>query len=136
VLDGLKVLVVDDEPDVRNFVLMTFKECGAETATASNADEALRILEEWRPDVLVADIGMPDEDGYTLIHRVRSLPPDRGGKTPAMALTAYARTEDRVRILSSGYQIHVAKPVEPVELIAAVASLAGRTTSNQSDGNC
>ncbi len=136
VLDGLRVLVVDDEPDVRNFVMMTFRECGAETATASNADEALRILGEWRPDVLVADIGMPDEDGYTLIHRVRSLPPSRGGKTPAMALTAYARTEDRVRILSSGYQIHVAKPVEPVELIAAVASLAGRTTSNESDDNC
>jgi hypothetical protein len=126
-LEGLRVLVVDDEPDVRDFALMTFQECGAEGAAAATCAEALHILMDWRPDVLVADIGMPDEDGYSLIHKVRSLPADRGGRTPAMALTAYARTEDRVRILSSGYQIHVAKPVEPVELIAAVASLAGRT---------
>jgi len=81
------------------------------------------------PDVLVADIGMPDEDGFTLIHKVRSLAPD-GRPDSALALTAYARTEDRVRILSAGYQIHVAKPVEPVELIAAVASLAGRSTDH------
>jgi PAS domain S-box-containing protein len=126
-LDGLRVLVVDDEPDVRDFALMTFKQCGAEGAAAATCSEALQILADWKPDVLVADIGMPDEDGYSLIHKVRSLPAERGGRTPAMALTAYARTEDRVRILSSGYQIHVAKPVEPVELIAAVASLAGRT---------
>lgn len=126
-LDGLRVLVVDDEIDVRDFAMMTFQECGAETATAASSAEALRLLEEWKPDVLVADIGMPDEDGYTLIHKVRALPEDQGGRIPAMALTAFARTEDRVRILSSGFQIHVAKPVEPVELIAAVASLAGRT---------
>ena len=127
-LQGLRVLVVDDEPDVRDFALMTFQECGAETAAAATCAEALHILADWRPDVLVADIGMPDEDGYLLIHKVRSLPADQGGRTPAMALTAYARTEDLVRILSSGYQMHVAKPVEPVELIAAVASLAGRTS--------
>lgn len=126
-LDGLRVLVVDDEIDVRDFAMMTFQECGAETATAASSAEALRLLEEWKPDVLVADIGMPDEDGYTLIHKVRALPEHQGGRIPAMALTAFARTEDRVRILSSGFQIHVAKPVEPVELIAAVASLAGRT---------
>jgi PAS domain S-box-containing protein len=126
-LNGLRVLVVDDEIDVRDFAMMTFQECGAESATAASCAEALRILEDWRPDVLVADIAMPDEDGYDLIHKVRALPEDRGGRIPAMALTAYARTEDRVRILSSGYQIHVAKPVEPVELIAAVASLVGRT---------
>ncbi|HZE70333.1 MAG TPA: PAS domain S-box protein [Pyrinomonadaceae bacterium] len=130
VLEGLRVLIVDDEPDVRNFGLLTFAECGAEAEAASSVAEALQIFEQWRPDVLVADIGMPDEDGFTLIHKVRSLAPDRGGRTPALALTAYARTEDRVRILSAGYQIHVAKPVEPVELIAAVASLAGRSTDH------
>jgi PAS domain S-box-containing protein len=128
-LNGLRVLIVDDEPDVRDFALMMFKECGAQAASASTSDEAMQIISNWKPDVLVADIGMPDEDGYALIRRVRSLPPDNGGRTPAMALTAYARTEDRVRILSAGYQIHVAKPVEPVELITAVASLAGRTTN-------
>ncbi len=77
--------------------------------------------------VLVFDIGMPGEDGYWLIRRVRALPAERGGGTPAVALTAYARTEDRVRALTAGYQVHLAKPVEPAELIAAVASLAGRT---------
>jgi PAS domain S-box-containing protein len=127
-LDGLRILVVDDEADVRDFAVMTFQECGAEAASTSTLSEALKIIETWKPDVLVADIGMPDEDGYTLIRRVRSLPAEQGGRIPAMALTAYARTEDRVRILSSGYQIHVAKPVEPVELITAVASLARRTT--------
>ena len=126
-LDGVRILVVDDEADVRDFAVMTFKECGAEAVSASGLVDALKIIDTWRPDVLVADIGMPDEDGYTLIRRVRSLPAERGGRIPAMALTAYARTEDRVRILASGYQIHVAKPVEPVELITAVASLAGRT---------
>jgi len=123
---GLRILVVDDEEDVRRFAQMTFRRCGAETVESASASEALRIIGEWRPDVLIADIGMPDEDGYTLIQKVRRLPANRGGRTPALALTAYARTEDRVRILSAGYQIHVAKPVEPVELIAAVANLAGR----------
>jgi hypothetical protein len=126
-LDGVRILVVDDEADVREFAVMTFQECGAEAVSASSLAEAMNIIGTWKPNVLVADIGMPDEDGYALIRRVRSLPAEQGGRIPAMALTAYARTEDRVRILSSGYQIHVAKPVEPVELITAVASLAGRT---------
>jgi CheY-like chemotaxis protein len=126
-LDGVRILVVDDEADVREFAVMTFQECGAEAVAASSLAEAMNIIGTWKPNVLVADIGMPDEDGYALIRRVRSLPAEQGGRIPAMALTAYARTEDRVRILSSGYQIHVAKPVEPVELITAVASLAGRT---------
>lgn len=129
-LKGLRILVVDDEPDVREFAVMTFRECGAEGAPATCVADALRILEEWKPDILVADIGMPDDDGYVLIQRVRALPENRGGRTPALALTAYARTEDRVRILSAGYQIHIAKPVELVELLAAVASLAGRTAKS------
>jgi len=128
-LNGLQVLIVDDEGDARDVVTMTLERGGVDTRAASSVQEAVELLETWRPDVLVADIGMPGEDGYALIRRVRSLPAERGGRTPAMALTAYARTEDRVRILSSGYQLHVTKPVEPVELMAAVASLAGRVST-------
>ncbi|HYE63950.1 MAG TPA: ATP-binding protein [Pyrinomonadaceae bacterium] len=126
VLDGLRVLVVDDEADARSLVTTILEQCGAEVMTAASAFEALELLEKSRPDVLVSDIGMPEMDGYALIRKVRALPAERGGRTPAVALTAYARTEDRVRILSTGYQMHVAKPVEPTELAAAVASLAGR----------
>ena len=93
--------------------------------TAATAEEAVRAVESERPDVLVSDIGMPGEDGYSLIGRVRALGPERGGRTPALALTAYARAEDRVRAV---FQTHVVKPVEPAELITMVASLAGRTS--------
>ena len=89
------------------------------------------MMADWRPEVLVADIGMPVEDGYALIRRVRSHPADEGGQIPALALTAYARTEDRVRILASGYHMHLAKPVEPLELVTAVANLAGRKSKFQ-----
>ena len=123
-LNGLRILVVDDETDAREFAVLTIRNCGGECAAAASAAEALRVLASFKPDVLVTDIGMPDEDGFWLIEKVRSLPHDQGGITPAMALTAYARTEDRVRILSAGFQIHVPKPIEPAELIAAVASLA------------
>jgi CheY-like chemotaxis protein len=95
------------------------------TAVASAA-EALREMERTRYDVLLSDIGMPGEDGYALIEKVRALPAARGGETPAAALTAYARAEDRLRVLRSGFQIHVPKPVEPSELVAVVANLAGR----------
>lgn len=96
--------------------------------------EALEVIAQWRPDVLVSDIGMPNEDGYTLIREVRSLErtgkiplSEQGAKIPAAALTAYARTEDRLRALQEGFQIHLPKPVEPAELVTVVASLAGRT---------
>jgi CheY-like chemotaxis protein len=93
------------------------------------------LLREWRPDLLVADIGLPAEDGYVLIQRVRDLPPDEGGQTPAIALTAYARVEDRMRTLSAGFNMHVSKPVEPLELVTVLGSLAGRsaepTTASQ-----
>jgi CheY-like chemotaxis protein len=92
----------------------------------SSASEGLQSIESWRPDVLVADIGMPVEDGYGLIKKVRALPKDRGGQTPALALTAYARTEDRVRAISEGYQLHLAKPVDRIELATVVASLTHR----------
>ena len=125
-LDGLKILVVDDEKDTRDFVRAVLEKCGSEVTTASSAAEALGMLETQRPDFLISDLGMPGEDGYSLIGRVRALPADQGGQTPALALTAYARTGDRLRVLRSGFQIHVPKPVEPTELIVAVASLAGR----------
>jgi CheY-like chemotaxis protein len=127
VLSGLKVLVVDDEADSRELMSIVLQQCGAEVQAASSTREALKLLGEWRPDVLVSDIGMPVEDGYVLIKKVRSLHPDQGGKTPAAALTAYARSEDRLRALAAGYHTHVVKPVEPSELVAVVASLAGRT---------
>jgi CheY-like chemotaxis protein len=92
----------------------------------ASAEIALRTLGQWRPDVLVSDIEMPGSDGYTLIRKVRALPPEQGGKTPAVALTAFSRPEDRIRSLMAGFNIHVSKPVDPAELTAIVASLAGR----------
>jgi CheY-like chemotaxis protein len=100
---------------------------GAVVKTAASAGEALSYVESWKPDVLVADIGMPGEDGYGLIRQVRALSSERGGSTPALALTAYTRAEDRLHALSAGYQIHLAKPITGRELAASVANLAGRT---------
>ncbi|HWW74593.1 MAG TPA: PAS domain-containing protein [Pyrinomonadaceae bacterium] len=127
-LDGVKVLAVDDEPHGRALIMEVLRRCGAEVVTVSSAREALEVLQAWRPHVLLSDIGMPGIDGYMLIRRVRELPEEQGGRTPAAALTAYAGAEDRARSLSSGYQLHVAKPVEPAELAAVVASLAGRAS--------
>ncbi|MDQ3212864.1 MAG: response regulator, partial [Acidobacteriota bacterium] len=98
----------------------------AVVTTAASASEALEALRRAKPDVVISDIGMPGEDGYALIRMIRALPPDEGGDVPAVALTAYARSEDRTRALLSGFQSHVAKPVEPTELVATVASLARR----------
>jgi PAS domain S-box-containing protein len=124
--DGLKILAVDDEVDTLEMLRSVFEHCGAKVVTAASAAEALALLEELRPDVLISDIGMPEEDGYELITKVRALPVERGGKTPAVALTAYARAEDRLRALRTGYQMHVPKPVELAELVAIVARLAER----------
>ncbi|HEX8335665.1 MAG TPA: response regulator, partial [Pyrinomonadaceae bacterium] len=124
-LEGVKVLVVDDEPDARRLLTEVLGRCGAEVLSAASAGEALEMIQAWRPHVLLSDIGMPDGDGYELIRRVRELPEERGGSTPAAALTAYAGPGDRARALAGGYQQHVAKPVEPAELAAVVASLAG-----------
>jgi CheY-like chemotaxis protein len=98
-----------------------------QVALAADGREALDILGHQQFDVIVSDIGMPGIDGYELIRRIRELPPEQGGKTPAIALTAFARSEDRRRTMLSGFQIHISKPVEPPELIATVANLAGRT---------
>jgi CheY-like chemotaxis protein len=125
-LRGITVLAVDDEPDARVLLERVLADCGAQVLLASNAREALELVRHRRPDMIVSDIGMPGEDGYEFIRKVRALPPEAGGRTPAAALTAFARAEDRTRALRAGYQTHVAKPVEPTELTAVVASLALR----------
>jgi PAS domain S-box-containing protein len=123
-LEGVRILVVDDEADTREFLTFALEEYGAETIVAASAAEALKALELYHPDVLLSDIGMPEEDGYSLIRKVRSLSLERGGSIKAVALTAYAREEDQQRAISAGFQMHVTKPVEPAELVAAVSSLA------------
>jgi CheY-like chemotaxis protein/nitrogen-specific signal transduction histidine kinase len=125
-LDGLRVLVVDDEPDTREMLKAGLGQCGALVTAAGSAAEALSEMAEAPPDVLISDIGMPDDDGYSLIRKVRALDAAQGGKVPAIALTAYARAEDRMQALRAGYQMHVTKPVELAELAAVVASLAKR----------
>jgi PAS domain S-box-containing protein len=126
-LKGIRVLVVDDEVDIRDFITTVLEQCAAEVQAVASVQEALEIITHYKPDVLISDIGMPEEDGYSLIRKVRSQPPDKGGNIPAAALTAYARAEDRMRAIQSGYQLHLPKPVEPAELATVVASLVGRT---------
>lgn len=121
-LNGLRVLIVDDEADTREWVSTVLQECGAQVFAVGSVDEALEALEQLQPDVLISDIGMPGEDGYALIRKVRELEPDRG-RIPAVALTAYASVEDYKEALAAGFQLHVAKPVRAAELVAVVASL-------------
>jgi len=128
---GLKILVVDDEADARALMRQLFEDSRATVLEASSAAEALSLLRSARPDVLVSDIGMPGESGYVLIRQIRALPVQAGGATPAVALTAYARTEDRTQAILAGFQHHVAKPVEPAELIAMVASLTQRSVGGE-----
>ena len=125
-IGGVRALVVDDEADVRALVQRLLGDCEAIVTTAASAEEAVTLLMREQFDVLISDIGMPGENGYALIARVRALPVNQNGDIQAIALTAYARAEDRVRAISAGFQMHVAKPVEPVELITIVASIAGR----------
>ncbi len=122
-LQGVRVLVVDDEADARDFLSFVLEQHGAIALTATSAAEALTILQTDQPDILVSDIGMPVEDGYALIRRVRSLTPTQGSRVPAVALTAYVQEEDRLRALSAGFQAHLAKPVEPAQFIATVINL-------------
>ncbi len=128
ILQGVRVLVVDDEADNRAVVEAILRGDGAVVKTAASTLDAWAVLPAWPPDVLVCDIGMPDEDGYVLIRRLRALPPDAGAARdiPAVALTAYASDADRAQALAAGFQEHLAKPVEPSALIAVVARLAGR----------
>jgi CheY-like chemotaxis protein/anti-sigma regulatory factor (Ser/Thr protein kinase) len=121
-LGGVRVLVVDDEPDARSLIERLLEDCEATVTTAGSAREALEQVAREAPDVLLSDIGMPTEDGYSLMRRIRRLSGE-AGRIPAIALTAYARAEDRVKALQAGYQMHLAKPVEPVKLIEMIASL-------------
>jgi len=126
-LAGARIVVVDDDPTAVELIREVFVQAGAEVIEGRTAKEAFQAVAQWRPDVLVSDIEMPGEDGYSLIRKVRALGPEQGGKTPAVALTAFGRPEDRIRSLRAGFHIHVSKPVDPAELIAIVASMIGRT---------
>ncbi|MFL6279995.1 MAG: PAS domain S-box protein [Vicinamibacterales bacterium] len=136
-LSGIRVLVVEDEPDTCEFLDRFLRGYGADVVVATSAEAALSRMSAERVDIVVSDIGLPDVDGYDLMHRVRQLPPSAGGAVPAIALTAYARTEDRTRAFRAGYQAHLAKPIEPAELVATIASFAGliaaRRKSRQAD---
>jgi CheY-like chemotaxis protein/anti-sigma regulatory factor (Ser/Thr protein kinase) len=125
-LDGVRVLVVDDDLVAVDLTREILMRAGAQVWGCAGGSEALPMLQQVRPDVLVSDIEMPNQDGYSLIRRIRALEPDRGGRTPAVALSAYSRPEDRIRSLMAGFNLHVSKPVEPTELVTVVASLAGR----------
>jgi PAS domain S-box-containing protein len=127
-LDGVKVMVVDDELDMRDFLSVSLRQYGADVTALATVGEAVAALEREKPDVLVSDIGMPGEDGYALIRKVRALGPDRGGQVPAAALTGFAAGDDTTRVLSAGYQVHLPKPVEPSQLAQVVGTLAGRST--------
>jgi PAS domain S-box-containing protein len=125
-LDGVHVLLVEDDDDSRKLLGTMLKRYGATVTSTKSAAEAFRVFDNELPDVLISDIGMPDEDGYELIRKLRSATPDKGGLTPAIALTGYASRKDRERALTAGYQKHMAKPIEQADMIAAIAALVGR----------
>jgi len=130
-LDGVCVLVVDDDSDTRQMLKAVLSECQAHVIIAASAAEAIDEIERRKPDVLVSDLGMPEHDGYQLIKKVRGMESaDHTARIPALALTAYAKAEDRVRALASGYQVHLSKPVEPAEFVLVIADLAGRRQSS------
>ncbi|MFP5262340.1 MAG: ATP-binding protein [Blastocatellia bacterium] len=129
-LEGVQVLVVEDDQDTREALGIILGSEGASVKVAATVREAFKVLERWQPDVLVSDIGMPDEDGYALIEQLRSRAPEKGGRIPAIALTGYVGAKDGERALSAGYHIYLAKPTQLDDLIKAIASLAGRSKSN------
>jgi PAS domain S-box-containing protein len=122
-LKGLRILAIDDEPDVRDMLQTLLEDCGANVLTAASAKAGLEALAAWKPHVLISDIGMPEEDGYSLIRKIRALSPEHGANVPAIALTGYVRVEERMRALEAGYQMFVPKPVETSELIAIIGDL-------------
>lgn len=126
ILDGLRILVVDDEADARDVMSAILTRCGGEVKCCESTAEALKAFREWKPDLLVSDIGMPVEDGYTLIKKLRKLRLKVARQVPAIALTAYATREDKARALEAGFQVHVPKPIEPSALIRSIATIMGR----------
>lgn len=126
-LRDLRILVVDDDAEGLELAALILINAGAEVRTSRSAPAAMAALEDWTPDVLVTDLAMPDEDGFSLLRRVRRVMTLRGRRLPALALTAYGRAEDRIRVLAAGFSLHLAKPVNPAELVLSVASLGGRT---------
>jgi CheY-like chemotaxis protein len=134
-LAGMRILIVDDEPDCASLTGYLLSQWGADVKTAISAAEALDVFEryeKWPPDILISDIQMPGMDGYALMRQVRKLDPDRGRDTPAIALTAHSRAEDRIRALAAGFTIHVGKPFEPDELLTVVESIATRIEDRRS----
>jgi CheY-like chemotaxis protein len=119
-------LLVEDDDDSRKLLGTMLRRYGARVTATKSAAEALAVFDHDLPDVMVSDIGMPDQDGYELVRRVRALPAEKGGGTPAIALTGYASRKDRERALTSGYQQHMAKPIEQADIITAIAALVGR----------
>jgi len=125
-LTGLRILVVDDEVDSRDLVSAILTRCGSVVNCCESTAEALKAIRDWKPDLLVSDIGMPNEDGYALIEKVRNMKSKRARQTPAVALTAYVTNEDRERALAAGFQLHVSKPIEPANLVMLIAEAIGR----------
>jgi CheY-like chemotaxis protein len=125
-LSGLTVLAVDDQRDARELVKRILEDCGARVVTAAGAREALALVRRQKPDLLISDIGMPEMDGFELLRELRAMHREGGADIPAIALTAFARSEDRTRALRAGFRMHVSKPVEPTELMITVANVAGR----------
>src|SRR5207247_222786 len=128
-LRNTRILVVDDNEDTRDVVGAVLQRYGAQVATVASADEAMQALDASSYDILVCDIAMPGEDGYSLIKRIRALPPEQGGRIPALAFTAYARGEDSRRALIAGFQAHLPKPVDPALLAMTVAQLRDQSSS-------
>jgi PAS domain S-box-containing protein len=129
-LNGIKILAVDDEADAREFLKTALEQYGAVVTTATCAHEALELLPTVEPDVILSDIGMPMEDGYSLMRQIRALPPEQGGRIPAAALTAYAREGDRLQALAAGFQMHVPKPIEPFQLLSVILRLANKSNDS------
>jgi CheY-like chemotaxis protein len=125
-LNGVRVLIVEDDSETRELLCILLQQSGATVTGAGSAKEAMRIIKRGKFDIIVSDIGMEGEDGYELMQQIRAIEAKNGDRTPALALTAFARSDDRIRALAAGFQMHIPKPVEPDELILAVSTLATR----------
>lgn len=135
ILDGYRVLVVEDERDTLELLTYSLAKCGARVMGAQSAREAIELFHRSRPDVVVSDIGMADQDGYDLVRAIRRLPADAGGRVPAVALTAFAGHEDRRAALAAGFQEHVTKPAKPAMLAALIADLLKRNGGSATRDN-